>query len=384
VIASAAGRRPGHVLVDARIGLIVLGCMIGGAFGGVGWVTGLVGFSSIRAWGRISIVIAFWSLMALALATQRWLQRPRLARRPRRAVALVALAVAASLFDQVPTWRDQTDFASGVFQADRRYFRAIEQRLGSEATVFQLPYVSYPEAPPVNGIAPSEMFKPMLHTSATAFSFGAMRGRGGDWMATTAQYEPDDLIDALVSIGYRAILIDRVMLNDDVRIDAIATAAKSLPIESDNGRYVLIELGAAVPDVLERIDHVGLVGTRDREVGRPEFRIDDALTAPFSERLLDDSSRITISQPNEWTGTITFEIRSLTGEPGTVSVQLGDQPIQQVSLSGPEWVTVSIPATLADKQTSLSITTTINAIPGDLRQATLAIQSLEALDPLDP
>jgi hypothetical protein len=384
VIATAAGRRPGYTTVDPRIGLIVLGCMVAGAFGSVGWISALVGFSSIRAWGRLSIVIAFWSLMALTLAVQRWLQRSRLAARPRWAASAVVLVVVAALFDQVPTWRDQTSYASGLFAADQRYFHLLEKRLGSEATVFELPYVSYPEAALVNGIAPAEMFKPMLHTRDTAFSFGAMRGRGGDWMATTAEYAPDDLIDALVSIGYRAILIDGDMLNDQERIDAIVAAAGSKPIVSETGRYVLVELGAAVRSVVERISHIGLVATREREVGRPEFHLDDALTAPFTERLLDDSSTVTVLQPNEWTGTITFEVRSLTGQPGTVNVQLGDQPAQSVAIPDADWVTVSVPATLTAERTQLAISTAIAPIPGDLRNATLAIQNLEARDPLDP
>jgi hypothetical protein len=250
--------------------------------------------------------------------------------------------------------------------------------------VFELPYVSYPEAALVNGVAPAEMFKPMLHTKQTAFSFGAMRGRGGDWMATTAKYAPDDLIDALVAIGYRAILIDRDMLNDQARIDAIVAASGSKAIVSPSGRYVLVELGGAVRAVMERIGHVGLVGTREREVGRPEFHLDDALTAPFTERLLDESSSITVLQPNEWSGTITFEVRSLTGQPGDVTVQLGDQSPQTVSVPGADWVTVSIPANLTAKETQLFVSTAIAPIPGDLRQATLAIQKIEAHDPLDP
>ena len=81
---------------------LTLVCIIVGMIGGISSVIGALGFTEIRAWNRISIVIAFLALLALAtlveelVASQRWTATVR-----RATLALVAAAlITFGLFDQ--------------------------------------------------------------------------------------------------------------------------------------------------------------------------------------------------------------------------------------------------------------------------------------------
>jgi phosphoglycerol transferase len=378
LVGAAAGRRPGRTITDPRLGFMVIALVAFGAFGSLGWITGPLGFSSIRAWGRISIVIAWWALMALAFTVQRWLERPRLARVPRWAAAGVAALTLIGLADQIPSGRDRTVYADALFQSDRRYFAEIESQVGPEAMIFQLPHVSYPEAPLVNGAAPQDFLRPLLLTEDVSWSFGAMRGRGSEWMSALSEEPPGDFVADLIAIGYRGILIDRPALSDEQRERAIVDEIGGKPFVSDNERYVFVDLAPKAGEVLAENGHGGLLARRDRALSYPTIRFPDALTGPFTPRILDARGEIELVSDMPFVGTMTIRYRGLLGGPANltvtgpdgVSVTATDRPTPD----GAGELTLNV--SIGPGTNRFVVTTDAAAVPGSPSDGRVAIDSV--------
>ena len=122
--------------------------------GGISSLTRVFVSNDIRAWNRMSVLIAFFALLAAGLLLDRLLAliRTRLARRDRLArlgawpgLVVLAAVLAFGIADQtsgffVPNFsRDAAEYHS-----DGRFDAAIQRTLPTGAEVMELPYVPYP------------------------------------------------------------------------------------------------------------------------------------------------------------------------------------------------------------------------------------------------
>src|SRR5215217_9492545 len=127
----------------------------------------------------------------------------------RRSSALSVLLV--GLYDQsnssfVPNY----SAAKSQYESDAVLVGAIDRELPSQAQVFQLPYMPFPESPPVNELWDYELLKPYLHESDLRWSYGAVKGRpAADWQADLAGEPAEALLDTVLVEGFDGIYIDR-------------------------------------------------------------------------------------------------------------------------------------------------------------------------------
>ena len=166
----------------------------------------------IRGWNRMSVFIAFFSLLAVALLLD--LLAARLRRR-RGGVALSAALFAAVLafgvFDQTSDYF-VPDYATDAaeYRSDAAFVAAIQARLPVGAAVFQLPYVPYPEGYPttvdsqlVTSYATSyEQLRGYVHSTTLRWSYGAMKGRPDDWAAQLAAKPVQLAVPAVAAAGF--------------------------------------------------------------------------------------------------------------------------------------------------------------------------------------
>jgi hypothetical protein len=197
-----------------RLASLTVIAVLLGVTGGLEWVIGLVGFTEIRSWNRISVFIAFYALLAVALFGDRVVARLPQFRAKRWAVAGgAALLVLIGVFDQtsraiVPN----SHVYEETWNADQRFVDRIESTMGKSDAVFQLPYLPFPEAEldvPLFGMADYDPFRAYLHSDDLRWSYGGMRGRASDWEGQVVQKPVAKMLQAIVAVGYRGVWVDR-------------------------------------------------------------------------------------------------------------------------------------------------------------------------------
>jgi len=179
--------------------------------GGLNAIVAAFGFTFFRAGYRMSIVIL---AIALLFAMQR---ASGIFAANRRLGSLVAIALTLLvIWDQMPAAAPLAQRDLTVFQveSDREFTEAMESRLPEGAMVFQIPIMSFPEAP-VPGITPYEHFRPYLFSKNLRFSFGATKGdieRG--WQAKLGGLGLEESLQLIKKQGFQAVYINRKGFSD--------------------------------------------------------------------------------------------------------------------------------------------------------------------------
>lgn len=215
--------------------------------GGVNYLLGSFGFVLLRATNRFSIVLAAIALLFLAKKLSLITLTPL-------RFACVAGVVAIGVWDQLPAWPhwEESRRADGArdFLADKKIFAQLEAELSAEAMVFQLPVKAFPETHVVHEMGDYEHFRPYLHTDSLRFSYGTIRGRGdADWQAEVAGFPATEMIAALESYGFSAVLINRRAYTDNATELESSLIAAGLPIVLNDGSFIAFKLQPAAEPI---------------------------------------------------------------------------------------------------------------------------------------
>lgn len=236
------------------VGMFTVVCLLVSTVGGLSGALAIAGFGQIRAWNRMSVMIAFLALVglgrALGWAGERLaLRRPRLAAGPHPRVVAVALLVAVVFLDQTgPRVGAHPDEQAAAWNADAVYFTALETELGRGAAVFNLPRIEFPEpdAATLGNIPPSDQLRGYLH-SDLAWSYAGIKGQDNDWQAAALEHGEAAALPALVAAGFSAVLIDRRGYADGglaVETAIRAAASPPEPLVSADGTLASYDLRA--------------------------------------------------------------------------------------------------------------------------------------------
>ena len=212
---SIAGRtRVGPPIVRHAAAAALLAFLIG-TVGGISAIVVQVSTAQIRAWNRISIVIAFFAFLAVAVA----LERTGAAYARRRLPPIVfgatlAAALGVGVFGQIARSDVPPYDLAGAWHNDQAFFQQIEQRLPRGASVFVLPYQAFPEAGQLIDLDGNDLLRGYLHTKHLRWSFGAMKGRPEDWSGDLQGLPTSTTVDAAVAAGFSGLWIDRFGYTD--------------------------------------------------------------------------------------------------------------------------------------------------------------------------
>jgi hypothetical protein len=251
VVRPASGRHASDDDEEVRplLSVFTLVVLLVATIGGLAWFIAIAGLQEIRGWNRSSIVVAFLVLAWLALTVDRLRSRRAWGRRGRAIAIMVAVAVIGlGIADQtgrtlMPDWRD----SEAEYHADRGYFTAVERRLPTGASVFQLPYVPYPEAGTVVDILDYDPLRPYLHTQELRWSYGGMKGREADWQQRLVNQPVATLVDDVVAAGFSGLLVDTYGYADraPVMLEELREVTGDPGFASPNGRWVFFDLADA-------------------------------------------------------------------------------------------------------------------------------------------
>lgn len=214
----------------ARASAVALGI---GVAGGGGSLLALALSPQFRALNRISVVIAFFAIAALLLLIQQALRKVPTGARPGGWAALVAgLLLGVGLWDQIPIGvRPGSDAIGAQYASDRAFVQGIEQQLPEGSRILQLPYIAFPEAPPLHTEGPYSPLRGFLHSERLRWSHGGMKARVGDvWHRALAEKPTPELVRIAAASGFNGIWLDRRATPDGgTRLDAELRASGLTP-----------------------------------------------------------------------------------------------------------------------------------------------------------
>lgn len=212
--------------------------------GGFGLLFALYVSSGIRGYNRISIFIAFFSLMAVAIIVDSVYKRAAKARNVFY-VLLAVVFIGAFLDQTTPRFIPTYEKTKAEFVSDQHFVNRIEASLPAGAMIFQLPYVPFPENPKVHNMLDYDHLRGYLHSKNLRWSYGAMKNREDDLaQRRVASLAPAELAQTLAVAGFSGIYVDRYGYEDSGAAleSALSRELQTAPLISPNGRLVFFNL----------------------------------------------------------------------------------------------------------------------------------------------
>lgn len=219
-----------------------------GTIGGFAILLAMAGFSQVRVWNRIVVIIAFFALVMVAMWSERlayWVRRR--ARFPRTALGCLALAVLAfGLWDGVAPRHPPYRLQDRRWNHEQAFVDAIESRMPARTAIFQLPVIAFPEVKPPGKMADYDPFIGYLHDHGSLrWSYGAIKGRPtADW-----QIQLRDKIGSvaglplLLGMGFTGLWVDTDGYTDNGQeVRSLEALLGAQPLRSEGGRYLFYDL----------------------------------------------------------------------------------------------------------------------------------------------
>jgi phosphoglycerol transferase len=230
-----------------ELGILNLSSLLLGTLGGFGSVFAYLVSPQIRDYSRISIFIAFFSIFALLILLNASADKYARSKRIRSIfMGLLVLFLIAGVMDQttiyfVPPYNS----TKAEFVSDDDFIKTIERMMPEGAMIFQLPYVPFPESPPVNKMIDYSHLKGYLHSEKLRWSYGAMKGRPMDaWQGMVAGMPVGDMLKTLSETGFEGIYIDSYGYQDggSKLISDIMQILGVEPLISENKRLYFFDM----------------------------------------------------------------------------------------------------------------------------------------------
>lgn len=240
-------KKDGYLHMLDTVSILNFFAVLLGIFGGLGLLFAFLVSPEIRAYNRVSVYIAFLSILGLLYLLEIVRHKYfKSAIRRYTFFGILAVILAVGLLDQTNPGM-VPDYASleKAYASDETYFRGIEKTLPPGAMVFQLPYVPFPENPQVNNMGDYEHLRAYVHTDTVHWSYGAMKGRATDnWQQLVTREATNQFLQDLARSGFCG-----VYLNRNGYADGGATIEKELenelndkPVTNDNGTLLFFDM----------------------------------------------------------------------------------------------------------------------------------------------
>ncbi len=273
---------PSPLKAAASLNLIAL---LVAQVGGFGSFFSLLISPDIRAYSRIVVFIAFFSLLGAGfamthiganVAARGWARTGVLRG---GGLALLILAV----FDQASTTGLRLVYAetSRRFAADREFVTRIESLLPTGSMVYQLPHTGIPLERNLTKMSTYDHGHAYLHSRALRWSWGAIVGRNGNWQAEVQNLSPRALVRTLALAGFSGVWLDRFGYEPSLGRErneatvrsspeaAIIQAAGEPPEMSRDGRYVFVGLETARRRLVAELGPSGVARDKERVLRPP-------------------------------------------------------------------------------------------------------------------
>lgn len=277
--------------------LIVAIALVAGTVAGFNVVLATIGFSQVRTWGRIEVILAFSALMLTGILLLWLADRYRSRVRHPAVVGAVALLAMTglALFDGIkPAYRDYAGMEAS-WVSDERFVRQIDSEMPEGSAILQLPLQSYPEAGPLEGMPDYDQFRGYLHDDGSLYwSYGGVKGRpGADWQLRVRNHiGPIGALPALVGMGY-----DGVWLNNRGYADGGEGLASELEDEIGSAPIISEDGTLRYWDLTDYKRDLDMTDAELRDLAQEQLGI----APPPADRIGEAPADNAATTPAEWT-----------------------------------------------------------------------------------
>jgi phosphoglycerol transferase len=259
-----------HTELISAVAVLTLSAVLLGTIGGLGALFNFLISPQIRAYNRISVYIAFFSLFAVAFlldALRRWMGGGNKA--TYLWYGLLGVVLCLGILDQTtPSFTPDYGSLKKRYEGEQDFVARLEASVAPGAMIFQLPNVTFPESQPIAAMQTYDELRGYLHSRSLRWSAGAMRGRpealwplrnGLDLRDEQGQpgprrnrrivlQLPPQALNTLAFAGFSGIYIDRQGFWDlgASLIAQLQSLLSEVPIESEDGRFAFFNLSAFV------------------------------------------------------------------------------------------------------------------------------------------
>jgi phosphoglycerol transferase len=253
------GRRERDASIAAVVAFLVA------TVGGFSAVFAYLVSPQIRSWNRMSIVIAFFALLAIGLVLDRIRTRAATPRAKQLFAGLLAVLVLIGAYDQTSS-RYTPDYAeaAATFDDVSALVGRIEELLPEGSSVLQLPYFPFPEHVPIRGMNLYGHMQAYLTSTELRWSYGAVEGTKEDWHRSVADAPLTTLLDAAAVAGFSGVWVELAAYPEDgAALVGDLTGLLGAPsLESDSGRHVFWDLRSYMSELVDRLTPEALEALR--------------------------------------------------------------------------------------------------------------------------
>ncbi len=226
-----------------------------GTVGGFGSIFALCISSQIRAYNRISVFIAYFSILSICMVLTNLLKGNR------NVSFIVGLIFLFGFFDQMHT--ESYSFRQEMvnsYYSDKKFVQEIEQLVSENAMIYQWVYQPYPEHPPIQNMGDYASFRGYLHSDHLKWSYGDYKGRDADlWNRNLASKTTEERIRVISNVGFEGIYIDTYAYSEKELAKLLGTMQSVLmtnPLVSTDQRLVFFHLSDYTRQYKEKFSEI--------------------------------------------------------------------------------------------------------------------------------
>lgn len=176
--------------------------------GGFGSLIAVLITPMIRAYNRISIFIAYISILALALILNDI--RNKAGKYKSVYYSMIIIFFSLSIIESFPGNVPNYEYVSATYNSDKKFVKAIEATVSENAMIFQLPYHAFPESGPVNNMNDYHLLAPYFNSNTLKWSYGGVKGGKGDlWNSYISSLDIETMVKSISLAGFEGIYIDK-------------------------------------------------------------------------------------------------------------------------------------------------------------------------------
>jgi hypothetical protein len=193
------------VLSDLNIATLLMSVI-----GGFGSVIFVLGVTLIRGYNRICVYIAFMGIVTVCLLCDEFSGRIKNIVKKAVYISFVSLVMIFAIWEQNPGEAIDYESNKANWENDENFIKAVENVMDENDSIFQLPYVEYPENAGSNNMTSLSHFLGYIHSDKLRWSFGVEIGtEGAEWYEKTASLSPSQMIEEVLDKGFDGIYINR-------------------------------------------------------------------------------------------------------------------------------------------------------------------------------